>query len=268
MVEMTKWRNIVFALLFSFANVAICEAKEWHGIVPLHSTRVDVERLLGKPNGKFDRYQIGEDEVDIMYSRDRCANGWNVPRDTVISVAVFVGGSPLLSALEPDLNNYNKERDQHLRGRVYYVNASEGIRYDVQEQAGKSDKVIVVYYGPTEKDENLRCIASSSKAPVSPDNPHCPIIAIACSSPSGGEYSCMVNLTSSRPSQELGLNWNISSGQIISGQSTYSIAVQPKCVKEPVILTVEIVQGVPRGCPTSASYSIDCSTLIPLKRPN
>jgi hypothetical protein len=265
---MGKWRNIVCVLLFSFSVVTVCEAKEWHGIVPLHSTRVDVERLLGKPNGKFDRYQIGNDEVDIMYSRERCANGWNVPRDTVISVAVFVGGSPPLSDLQPDLSNYNKEPDQHLRGRVYYVNASEGIRYHVQEQAGKSNKVIVVYYEPAEKDKNLRCSVSSSKATALADNPHCPAIAIACSPSLGGDYTCTLNLTNSPPSDELGFKWKISSGHIISGQSTYVIAVQPKCEKEAAMLTVEILQGLPRECPTSASYKIDCSTLRPLKTPN
>ena len=39
----------IFALCLYCAELV--QAKEWRGIVPLKSTRADVERLLGKTNG-------------------------------------------------------------------------------------------------------------------------------------------------------------------------------------------------------------------------
>lgn len=73
--------------LSSYSN-----SNEWRGIVPLHSTRADVEKLLGsaKPStqtGMLD-YETENEEVTVMYaSGPPCANNgfriWKVPRDTV-----------------------------------------------------------------------------------------------------------------------------------------------------------------------------------------
>jgi hypothetical protein len=54
----------------------------WQGIVPLRSTRTDVERLLGPPTsslGDIDRYVSAENRVDEVktYEMDICAHGWD-----------------------------------------------------------------------------------------------------------------------------------------------------------------------------------------------
>jgi hypothetical protein len=39
--------NAILAYLCLLTVASLSHAKEWHGIVPLHSTRAEVERLLG-----------------------------------------------------------------------------------------------------------------------------------------------------------------------------------------------------------------------------
>jgi len=51
------------------------DSKPWRGIVPLRSTRVDVERLLGAPSmdhGDTVVYETGDERVSIEYSKGGC----------------------------------------------------------------------------------------------------------------------------------------------------------------------------------------------------
>jgi hypothetical protein len=41
--------NVIGCLGFLLCLVSSSDAKDWRGIVPLHSTRVDVEKLLEPP---------------------------------------------------------------------------------------------------------------------------------------------------------------------------------------------------------------------------
>src|ERR1041384_5570844 len=133
-------------MLNLFLLIVVCsnaQAKEWRGIVPLHSTRTDVERLLGPP--KTDRtdmifYESEVEQISIEFSKGPCNvefSSWNVPRDTVISIWV----TPRLRQLNAkDLNldqrRYIKIRDNHRGDIIYYRNDEEGIEYSVDEKTG------------------------------------------------------------------------------------------------------------------------------------
>lgn len=50
---------------------------EWRGLVPLRSTRSDVERLLGKPAihpTAFENYNTETERVDVIYSPGPCGS--------------------------------------------------------------------------------------------------------------------------------------------------------------------------------------------------
>jgi hypothetical protein len=130
---------------------------EWHGIVPLRSTKSDVLRLLGPPNSKYGRYLIDGEEATIIYSDGPCLSGWNVPRDTVRLISVTFRQSLKLPDLKITFDNYERARDPFVTTHVYYTNREEGIRYEVFE--GRNEKrVLQVYFEPTSKDEILlRC---------------------------------------------------------------------------------------------------------------
>lgn len=140
-------------------------AKEWRGIVPLHSTRADVERLIGKPNSKYDLYDFEHERVSIIYSNGPCTRGlqgmWNVPRDTVIRISVAPKEGLQLSDLRIDLRKYERIKDPHVQAHTIYSNKEEGITYHVSEGGKDSGRILEINYEPSSKDNHLRCPCDS-----------------------------------------------------------------------------------------------------------
>ena len=133
------------------------EGKGWRGIVPLHSTRADVERLLGKPDLQGDRYDYEDERVSIIYQRHSCeenkGEGFNVPIDTVLFIRVnFKNTDRSLSDFPVDWTQYEKKEGGHVGGYAYYTNRDKGISYETY-----NGKVVAVEYGQTTVDAHLRC---------------------------------------------------------------------------------------------------------------
>ena len=142
------------------------QAKEWRGIVPLHSTREDVKRLLGPSPEPGERFYEFENEVaSIQYSSGLCEEnifgGWNVPRDTVIRINVSPKSRLLFSALNLDLSRYKKSVDPKFAGIVYYNDEEEGFAYQVGH-----DEVDGIFYEPAAKDKHLGCPEAAPIAPT------------------------------------------------------------------------------------------------------
>lgn len=154
-------------LLFFLATVDLSQAKGWRGIVPLHSTRADVERQLGPPkesaeSGAF--YYLEGESVLILYSSKTCADakdGWNVPYNTVISITVYPKIRVKLADLKLELLKYHVVRDYHVEFIIYYNNDEEGISIEVDSSTGL---VKTFTYYPSKTDYYLRC-------PSPPQNP-------------------------------------------------------------------------------------------------
>jgi len=152
-------RELIVACLLILTFDLTVSAKSWRGIVPLRSTRADVEKILGKPTASNHVYKIGAGTVDVTYSQQRCehsaASGWgswNVPSDTVINLSF--DADFLVSDLKiRNLERYKLRTDNSLI--TEYRLLVEGIQYSV-----KGDRVVRITYGPTDKDKNLRCAKS------------------------------------------------------------------------------------------------------------
>jgi hypothetical protein len=143
------------ALLLALHTCAQSEPSGWHGIVPLRSTRTDVIRILGPPNVDGKYYDIDNYIVHIDYSDGPCEKGklgWNVPRDTVVSISLSPNHDLKFSDLQIDKKKLKKSKDGELPGIVYYTNDAEGITISVSE-----GEVRNIYYNPTSKDNHLRC---------------------------------------------------------------------------------------------------------------
>lgn len=130
---------------------------DWRQIVPLRSTRADVERLLGPTKGAyFAEYQLRAGNLFIEYSSGPCRperkGGWNVPKDVVISLTLSPNRKKPVAVLKLDPKKFRKVIDEHVVGILYYVNDEEGITYQIQR--GKIDSV---EYGPGKRDERLYC---------------------------------------------------------------------------------------------------------------
>lgn len=135
----------------------------WRGIVPLRSTRADVERLIGKPNFKYDLYDFENERVDILYSRDPCSAGshvsWDVPPGTVIGISIVPQNDLRFSDLKLDLSKFNRTEHAPVREHSVYRSEEEGVSYVVYEGSGKNNGMVMrIYYGPAAKDSYLlRC---------------------------------------------------------------------------------------------------------------
>jgi hypothetical protein len=156
----------------------IAQAKEWRGIVPLQSTRADVERLLGPstddPNNKgiyIRTYRTDEEIVSVLYSDTPLCNGYllrgyRVPEWTVISITVRAAPFPF-SDLKLDSSKYKETSGGDTPDFSYFTDEDEGVSYEVQWRSvakGADDKdrerirfVNSVTYGPRAKDKHLLC---------------------------------------------------------------------------------------------------------------
>ncbi len=154
-----KPKAIAFFLILLCA--AIAQAKGWRGIVPLHSTRSQVEQLLGPPTEQSNPYSVvyktPNETVEIDYAKDRpCGIGekysrWRVAGNTV--TAIFISplpGSPL-SHLTIDESRYKKFTVGHL-SETRYINAREGEALTVLENVVRS----IDYFAGTD-DAHLEC---------------------------------------------------------------------------------------------------------------
>ncbi len=148
-----------FCLLVFLFQIA--EAKPWRGIEPLHSTRSDVRKLLGKPIFETrinDTYDSTEGRVTILYARQACEEGrpadwgnWNVPAETVVNIQITLETAiPVRSLKIQNLRRYKWYTDSG--GATYYRLRGTGLEYQVQAR-----KVTGITYGPARKDARLLC---------------------------------------------------------------------------------------------------------------
>lgn len=143
---------LVIALPLNFSSP---QKEGWRGIVPLHSTRADVEHILGaSTNDCKCVYKLPDATIHVEYAIDRCKGvipGWNVPGDTVLRFTVRPTVQQRFSELKLKIDTYTVRRDDTFT--TYYANRIEGIEYAVS-----SDGMInSVSYIPSSRDNGLRC---------------------------------------------------------------------------------------------------------------
>jgi len=143
---------LVIALSLSFPAQKIAG---WRGLVPLHSTRADVERVLGASTTECRCvYKASDAIIHVEYASDRCKGvipGWNVPSDTVLRFTVRPTGQQNFWELKLDVARYSVRRDDTFT--TYYANRTDGIEYAVLSNG----MVNSVSYIPSSGDDGLRC---------------------------------------------------------------------------------------------------------------
>ena len=147
--------KIIFMVVLIFVSCVGVDAKGWKGIVPLHSDRADVERLLGAPTGECKCfYETGSETVRVEYAKAPCAgypSGWNVPTDTVLTIRVRPNQPEKFIDLKLIESKFYIAADDTVR--TYYASRAEGVEYTVSSDG----MVEVVTYIPSSNDAALRC---------------------------------------------------------------------------------------------------------------
>ena len=126
------------------------------GLVPLHSTRADVERLYGTCNDPIRCiFRTTTETIAVAFASSPCTGfiyGWNVPKDTVISFKVTSHDPPRFSDISLDLNGFARRYSPDDVVTTYYTNVEKGILFAVQE-----GRVISVTYYPPSSENVKRC---------------------------------------------------------------------------------------------------------------
>ena len=152
---------ILHVLLWSLITPAFLQEPGWRGITPLHSTREDVERLIGPPMmpGGI-TYDLKTERVNVVYSDGGCGKGqpseWNVPVGTVIGITLYPQTKPVLSDLRINLSKFEKFVNPLNNDSVFYNDEEDGISIGTRSNG----EVFVVQYFPMRKDSYLRCPAA------------------------------------------------------------------------------------------------------------
>ena len=124
------------------------------GIIPLRSTRADVDRLYGPCNESWRCiFQTATEAITVAYAMSPCVgltNGWDVPKDTVLSVTVRPLVYPLLADTGIDLDGFVKRERQG--AATYYTNVEKGIVFSVQDR-----RVTNVTHFPPSSENGKRC---------------------------------------------------------------------------------------------------------------
>jgi hypothetical protein len=145
----------ILMLVFMFSVIPNQETRGWQGLIPLHSRRADVKRLLGRSSDQCNCiYETQEEFIHFDYAISPCKGslpGWNVPADTVLSIKVRPKKDLKFSELGIVEGRYTKNYDDAMA--TYYTDNEKGISYVVTE----SGLVNSITYIPTLSDNALRC---------------------------------------------------------------------------------------------------------------
>ena len=146
--------------LILFQIIAPSTSRGWKGIVPLHSTRTEVEGQLGPPTTSCAQtcaYNMQNESVTIVYSTDPCQTGdnnrWRVPVGTVVTIIVYPSVKPKLKDLKLNHKQFIKSKDPELAGYWRYTSEREGISYEVSN----TGRVLSIEWFPTDKEGSLKC---------------------------------------------------------------------------------------------------------------
>ena len=133
-------------------------AKGWRGIIPLKSTRADVERRFGKPD-KWGDYELNDERVSFDFRDGSCKGLYMTlgkdnckclaDENIVMSIFVEPTAKRKVSDLKIDTTNFRRTPISPFPNTFEYDNAKEGITYTVDEL---NDEIKHVTYYPSPAD--------------------------------------------------------------------------------------------------------------------
>lgn len=157
------YRQLLFILFAAVAVEAQTANNVWNGITPLHSTRTDVEKLLGKPKKKqINLYETENEKVVIWYSEGTCKENtssiWNAPKETVVGIGVSPKKTLFVSALTKILSQrFRKEEEKEIKGNFVYFAEDGSVMFATKLLPDGTEDVVNIVYAPSEADNYLRC---------------------------------------------------------------------------------------------------------------
>ena len=163
--------RLIFGIWIALATAGQAEGAPWRGIIPLQSSRADVQRALPPstlPASHASFHKLDGEVVLILYASgppcgSSLTNSWRVAEGIVLSISV----SPLrpisFSSLGLDPAKHRRVTSPNAAGDYYLVNDDDGVRYHFQEQDASDGVLIETLYYPRRADNAKACEGHISK---------------------------------------------------------------------------------------------------------
>jgi hypothetical protein len=155
---------LISQLLLSTVCIAQQWAPEWRQLVPLKSTRAEVDKILGKPDQSFDSYALyrtPKGRFSVWYSLGGCkqkieGRQWDVAKGLMTSLSVYVDeGWPLTKYVQ---NPSDFRRTVMPYNRVLYASSDESLIFETINPGDREEWVSMIAVDPTkEQDKLLLC---------------------------------------------------------------------------------------------------------------
>lgn len=154
---------IVLILLMNLSVLG--QAKMWCDLIPLESTRSEVEKLLGKPVSHFETYGLYKNKFgkfSVWFSHGGCSDEIE-GRQYDIPAGKMTGLRVILNKFEP-LKNYistkkgfTKEKTKGKFERYFYVSSDESVLFEVITLNDGSEMVSSISIQPGKNKKHLLC---------------------------------------------------------------------------------------------------------------
>lgn len=154
---------VLNVLAFSQVTIQRKEKFDWEKVIPLITTKDEVEKYFGKP--KEEDIQISAvfntefGIILIFYNGAKQPDDqkckFNVSSDTVYSMSISLTTRLLVSNLDIDFSKYEKNIT-HLE-RYVYTNKQKGISF-VVDPTERGEEIVMIYYTPSCENIKRFCI--------------------------------------------------------------------------------------------------------------
>ena len=150
---------IAFTLLVGFQNKQL----EWQSLVPLVTTRNEVETALGAPSSGKEYilvYDTTEERVTVWYggaktaATDDCR--WDTPNETLFKFVLAPKKKARLADVTIDLAKYQKQKALEMVQDYYYYNENEGITITTRMVEGE-EILLSIERGPDAAQRKTYC---------------------------------------------------------------------------------------------------------------
>ena len=220
-------KRLSFCLFIAIGFAPDVVAKEWRGIVPLHSTRADVVRQFGCDPGSGCKVRVGNEEAYFVFSSGtgegiKCAK--DLPPNTVLLIEVQLINPLKLSALRINKNQFRTFDPSTPPNIGYkgYIDQNEGM-------------IIKTYKG---KVLQVDYIAAGNDVALCPDyyeDPEsfiqlliehcCPTVNLDCPNRAPIDGERITLSASTGAGGRLKFDWQVTAGKIVAGQGTTRVTV-------------------------------------------
>lgn len=136
---------------------------EWRSLVPLVTTRNEVEAVLGAPSSGKEYilvYDTTEERVTVWYggaktaATDDCR--WDTPNETVFNFLLAPKKKVKLADMNIDLTKYQKQKALEMVQDYYYYNQSEGVTITTRLVEGE-EILLSIERGPDAAQRKIYC---------------------------------------------------------------------------------------------------------------